>query len=158
MTYVVPDEPQPEHLADLVVRPSGPLLASMLCGAWLAWPWFAVNTIAMGSPTRRTELRLIGVAIAGTVALTWVLWLLLTHRVIDSELELQLGLLAIATWKLGLAYRICTVQGRVFAVFEASGRAVRTAIPVLIAGYWLKPVVLGLSPDPRWIIIVSGGL
>ena len=50
MTYQIADQPIDSSLRDHVVRPGAPLLAVMLCGTWLAWPWFAFNAIAMGSP------------------------------------------------------------------------------------------------------------
>ena len=53
--YAIADEPEASRLAHLTVRPSMPLLALMLGGAWIAWPWFALNAYAMGSPTRRRE-------------------------------------------------------------------------------------------------------
>ena len=53
MTYAIADEPIETQRRHLVVDPSGPLLAEMVCGTWLSLPWFAFNAMAMGSPTRR---------------------------------------------------------------------------------------------------------
>ena len=60
MSYTIPDEPRPSPWNHLVVRPNAPLLASMLCGAWLAWPWFVVNAIAMGALIGIGECQLAG--------------------------------------------------------------------------------------------------
>jgi hypothetical protein len=35
---------------------------------------------------------------------------------------------------------------------------VRGAGWVLSAGYWLRGLVIGVSDDPLWIIIVAGGV
>jgi hypothetical protein len=35
---------------------------------------------------------------------------------------------------------------------------VRAAGAVLSAGYYLRGLVIGLSDDPLWIIIVAGGI
>ena len=43
LRYQIPDEPRPGPLRQLVVAPTWPLLATMLAGCWLAWPWFCFN-------------------------------------------------------------------------------------------------------------------
>ena len=67
--YLVPDEPVPSRWNHLAVSPNAPLLGAMLCGAWIAWPWFAFNAIAIGSPTRKKEVTWAAVGAAGTVVL-----------------------------------------------------------------------------------------
>ena len=70
MTYQIADEPAPgDGRGNLVFRPTGPLLAAMLCGSWLAFPWFAANALALGSPTARREVKLALLSIAGIVIL-----------------------------------------------------------------------------------------
>ena len=66
MTYQIADEPIETSLRAYVVRPSAPLMAIMLGGAWLSWPWFAFNAIAMGSPTRRKEIGLCAAGVTET--------------------------------------------------------------------------------------------
>lgn len=158
MAYEIPDEPRPTSLGHLVVQPTAPLLATMLCGAWLAWPWFAFNAIAMGSPTRRREVAMCGIAVGGTVVLAIVVIALWRAGIIDSRTQLRLALLGIATWKLCFAYWVCTVQSRTFHVYEYYGGAVRSAFGLLAAGAVLRPFVLGVVDDPLWIIIVAGGV
>jgi hypothetical protein len=158
MTYQIADEPHGTDWGHLVVRPGAPLLASMMCGAWLAWPWFAWNAIAMGSPTRRKELALCAVAIAGTALLGVVVLALDDAGIIGTTTGMQLALLGIVTWKLAMAYVVCTVQSRTFHVYEYYGGAVRNAFGVLAVGFYLRALVIGLSDDPLWIIIVAGGL
>jgi hypothetical protein len=158
MTYVLPDEARPGALGNYVVRPSAPLMASMVAGAWLAWPWFAFNAIALGSPTAKRELGLCALATLGTAALAAVLLALLRGGWLDSRTEVQLGLLVISTWKVGMAYWLTIVQDRTFHIYEYYKGVVRNAAPVLVAGFWLRPYVLDLTDDPFWIIIIAGGL
>ena len=68
--YRIEDEPRPGALAHLVVSPMPILLAAMLGGPWLAWPWFVLNGIALGSPTLRRELAVVAVGVAGAAAIT----------------------------------------------------------------------------------------
>ena len=157
-TYEIADEPVETDLRQYIVDPNAPLLAAMLCGAWLALPWFVWNAYALGSPTRRKELALC-VATLGVTALAGYIVLALWDReVIASRTALQLALLGIVTWKLAMAYVISLVQARTFHVYAAYGGAVRPATYVLAAGYALSGFVVGLSDSPLWKIVVSGGL
>lgn len=157
MSYQIADEPGTTSLGHLVVRPSAPLLASMLCGAWLAWPWFAFNAIAMGSPTRRKEIAMCAAAFAGTAVLALILLALARWEVIESLTALRLAVLGIVTWKLGMTYWICNVQSRTFHVYEYYGGRIRAATTVMVTGMLARGFVLGLIDDPLWLIIVAGG-
>ncbi len=158
MSYAIPDEPEKTSLGHLVVRPSAPLLAAMLCGGWLAWPWYVFNAIAIGSPTRRKEIKMCAIAVAGTVALAFVISTLLKERVIDSLTVLRFALLAVTAWKLSWAYAVCNVQSRTFEVYTYYGGAVRSALYVLVAGYYLRGMLAGMTDDPFWLIVIMGGL
>ena len=158
MSYAIPDEPTPSPYNHLVVRPGGPLLASMLCGAWLALPWYALNGFAMGSPTRKKELGMCVAALVGTVVLALITVVLIDAGIIDSRTEVQLALLAIAVWKIGMAYALFTVQSRTFHVYTYYGGAVRAATYVLALGYWLRPLILERVGDLFWRIIIAGGV
>jgi len=158
MTYTIPDEPTKTRWGHLVVRPSGPLLAAMLCGSWMAWPWFVWNAIAMGSPTRRKEIAMCGVAIAGTVAMAFLFVYLWDRDIIDSTTGVRLFALGVATWKLGMAYAIETVQSRTFHVYEYYGGAVQSHYRVITVGYFVGYILLAGITDPFWVIIIAGGL
>ena len=158
MTYQIADQPVDSSLRDYVVRPGVPLFSIMLCGAWMAWPWFAFNAIAMGSPTMRKELALCAGAFLGTGVLAAIAIALARAGVLPQGAPFQLALLAIATFKLTITYYISAVQERTFHVYEYYGGKVRAAGAVLTAGYWLRGLVIGLSDDPLWVIIVAGGL
>ena len=158
MSYQIADEPIETSLRAYVVRPSVPLLAIMVGGAWLSWPWFAFNAIAMGSPTRRKEIALCLAAFLGTGLLGALVIALARAGVIPEGMPLRLAVLAIVTFKLTITYYISMVQERTFHVYEYYGGTVRAAGKILTAGYLLHGLVVGLSDNPLWIIIVSGGL
>lgn len=155
MSYQIADEPHESSLSAYVVRPSAPLLALMVCGAWLAWPWFAFNAIALGSPTRRREIALCAVAVAGTIVLG-VIVLALWDAGLVRGVGLELALLAITTWKLTLAYVVSTLQSRTFEVYEYYGGTVRSSRYVLGGGSFLHELVVDLIDHPLWVIIVTG--
>jgi hypothetical protein len=157
LAYAIPDEPTKTNFGHLVVRPGAPLLATMLCGAWLAWPWFIFNAIAMGSPTRRKEIAMCLAGIAGTAALGMVTLALIDAGIITTRTQIRLAALAISTWKLGMAYWVTIVQSRTFHVYTYYGGRVRSSAGVLGAGYWIGSLLLGLVDDPLLIIIISGG-
>ena len=52
--YHIADEPAASPLSKYAVSPLWPMLAVMFGGAWLAWPWFAVNAFAIGSASRKS--------------------------------------------------------------------------------------------------------
>jgi hypothetical protein len=158
MSYQIADEPLETSLRAYVVRPSVPLLAMMTAGAWMSWPWFAFNAIAMGSPTRRKEVALCAAAFVGAGVFAAIVIALARAGVIPAGAPVRLAILAVVTFKLAITYYIALVQERTFHVYEYYGGAVRTAGAVLAAGYWLRGLVIGLSDDPLWIIIVAGGI
>ncbi len=158
MSYQIADEPIETSLRAYVVRPSVPLLAAMTVGAWLAWPWFAFNAIAMGSPTRKKELALCAAAFVTTGLLGALVLALANADVIREGAPLRLAMLAITSYKLGFSYYLSDVQSRTFHVYEYYGGPVRVAGRILAVGYVIRGVVFGLVDNPLWRIIVSGGL
>ena len=158
MSYQIADEPVESSLRDYAVHPHAPMLAMMVCGAWLAWPWFAFNAFAIGSPTRRTELALCGATFGATFALAGVVLVLFRHGVIPDGVPLRLALLAITTCKLALGYWLVAVQERTFHVYAYYGGRVRDARRVLAVGWLIRGFVIGLVDHPLWVIVVSGGL
>ena len=90
-TYHLADEPRPGGLAHLAVQPFWPLLAMMLAGSWLALPWFVVNALAVGSPTRGKEIGLAVLAFAGSLGLVLAVIGGLTSDLIRTDLQIQLA-------------------------------------------------------------------
>ena len=158
MSYQIADEPVETSLRSYVVRPSMPLLAIMFAGAWLAWPWFAFNAIAMGSPTRRKEIALCAAAFAGTAVLGASVIALLDARLLPAGAPLRLAVLGVVTFKLAISYHISAVQSRTFHVYEYYGGPVRNAGRILGAAFLVRGFVIGLVDHPLWIIIVAGAV
>lgn len=156
MTYQIADEPVETSLRAYVVRPSAPLLAIMVGGAWLSWPWFAFNAIAMGSPTKRKEIALCAAAFVGTGVLAALVIALARAGVIPAGPPEQIALLAVTAFKLAITYYIWLLQERTFHVYEYYGGTVRGARAVLTASLWVRGLVIGMSDDPLWVIIVAG--
>jgi hypothetical protein len=158
MSYEVPDEPRPSRWNRYAVSPAAPLLGAMLCGAWLAWPWFAFNAIAIGSPTRRKEITWAAIGAAGTVALAAVISALIAAGYLTSLTAIRLVVLGVATWKLSISYYISHIQNHTFEVYRYYGGVVRAATYVLVAGYYARRLLIGATDDPFWIIILLGGV
>lgn len=158
MTYQIADEPVETSLRGYAVRPSMPLLAIMLAGAWLAWPWFAFNAIAIGSPTRRKEIALCAAAFAGTAVLGAIVIALFDAGVLPEGVPLRLAVLGVVTFKLAITYHISAVQSRTFQVYEYYGGPVRNASRLLGASVLARGFVIGLIDHPLWVIIVAGGV
>lgn len=158
MSYQIADEPHETSLAAYVVRPGVPMMAAMVAGTWLSWPWFAFNAIAMGSPTKKKEIALVIAAFVGTAALGITVIALVNRGYLPDGVPMRLAILAIAAFKLGMTYYLFTVQERTFHVYQYYGGAVRNAAPVLSVGYYLRRLVLALSDNPLWIIIVASRL
>ncbi len=156
MSYAIADEPHDTAWKHLVVSPSGPLLAEIVVGSWLSLPWFAVNAIAMGSPTKRKEIALcIGQLLVTALLGTLLLWAD-DHDLIESRTLLQLAILVIVTWKIFIAHTITKIQSRAYQVYELYGGPARTTTFIIAGGILLRPYVQGLFDDPLWDIIVMG--
>jgi hypothetical protein len=155
-TYRIQDEPSPSGLSHLVVNPMWPLLAVMLAGAWLSLPWFALNSFALGSATRRREWVLAGVALPITFLLLTGMELLRANGVVPQGATpyLEVGL---SVWKLTVAYILFTLQQRSFALHEYFGGAVRNGMGVLLAGTLFgRGAVSRLLGSGRWAELLVG--
>jgi hypothetical protein len=155
--YEIADEATPGRFSGFAVHPQWPLLASMLCGAWLAWPWFVFNGVALGTPTRRREALTVGGGLLLTAGLAWLLLFLIEREVLDSELSIRLAVLVFFAVKLGVSYAAVLLQMRTFATYDYYGGEVRSGVPVVVAGIALRPLVIGLSDSILWKLVVSGG-
>lgn len=156
MSYEIADEPSPEAgWENLVFPPSTPLLGMMWCGAWLAWPWFIVNSYAMGSPTFRRELRLCLLGFLGSIALAFAVYGLVDAGIIESRLALQLALLSVVSLKLGVAYALTTIQTRTYHIYTYFGGTAQKAFYVLLVGNYVRALVLGANAHPIWQVVLS---
>lgn len=140
-TYELIDEPRPGALAKLAVKPIWPLLAVMLGGAWISWPWFVLNGFAVGSPTRRRELLWALAGPAGCFALI-VLLGTLGARELVTGLGLRYLSISIVVYKLYVTYMLFTLQSRSFSLYEYYGGEIKSGLFPLIAATLLRPRVL----------------
>lgn len=156
MSYAIADEPHDTPWKHLIVSPSGPLMAEIVVGSWLSVPWFAVNAIVLGSPTKKKEIALCVAQLIVTILLGSLLLWADDRDLIESRTLLQLAMFAIVCWKVGVAYMLTKIQQRAYQVYELYGGAARTTTFVIAGGLVLRPYVQGLFDDPLWDIIVMG--
>ena len=146
--YRLLDEPRPGRAAQLAVEPMWILLGTMLGGVWFGWPWFVLNAIAVGSPTRVREIVAVCIGFAGTIAITLgVFWAFdgpLSHLGVTAVRYAHLGLLI---WKIALSYYLTVVQGRTMALYRYYGGIVRNGAWIALGSMFLRRWVLGPMPD-----------
>lgn len=154
MSYRIMDEPSPSPLARLTVNPFWPLLASMLAGTWLAWPWFALNSLSLGVG-RRLYVDL--AAIVGGFLATLVASLTLNHLLATSVLD-QRG--AHYAWllpqaiRLTLLYLVYMREERTFQLFEHFGGRGANGMFPLILGVMARGPLLSKLPDSWALFLV----
>ena len=139
--YAIIDEPSPGPLARLSVNPFWPFLALMLAGAWIAWPWFVLNALAMGSATRRREIALCAAGLLGSVALAVVAGVLLGDGVLSAE-SLPYALIVFMVFKLGIGYAVHLLQARSAELYVYFGGAMRNGVLVVVVGAIARPLLL----------------
>ncbi len=151
--YELIDEPRPGALAQIAVKPFWPLLAVMLGGAWLSWPWFVLNGFAVGSPTRRKELAWAVGGIAGSFALLLLLGTLGQQGILNG-LAMKYAVISLVVFKLYISYLLYTLQARSFALYEYFGGATKNGVFVILAAFYLRPHLLEALPA-LWQIILG---
>ncbi len=155
MTYRIIDEPAPSGLNNYAVSPMAPLFCVIMFGSIVIWPWFAFNSFAIGSATRRKEVAMCAVALFGGFALTLGLVLISEH--VPEWTHPYLALVYIA-WKLGFAYAVTALQDRSFELYEYYGGRVRSGwagFGFVLLIYILIRTAVPYSQLPEW---VAGGL
>ncbi len=152
MAYRIQDEPSPGGLAHLAVNPVWALLAVMFGGAGLSWPWFVLNGMALGSPTRRQEL---GWAVGGLVGSLVIVLGISSLAASDllGNLGVRYALLGLTVWKLAISYWLYMLQARSFHLYEYFGGQVRNGAVVVIVGYFLIQQLFAKLPE-LWVIIL----
>ncbi|MHB8878931.1 MAG: hypothetical protein ACYC8T_34960, partial [Myxococcaceae bacterium] len=125
--YRLADEPVGSVTSRLVVAPLFPLLAFMLAGGWLGWPWLVFNGFAVKSPTRWKELAVAAAGLGGTVALFIGIVVLLMNNVVEKP-ALPYLFLGITVFQLGCAYLIHQLQERTFEVYRYYGGEVKNGV------------------------------
>lgn len=149
-TYRIVDEPTPGPAAQFVAAPMFPLLALMLGGAWLAWPWYIVNGWAMGSATRVRETVLVLGTTVCTAALAFIILGLEADKILTG-VGIQLAVLLLTVLKLATAYWLHTLQAVGHQLFlyvrggEDTGNG--NAWGMVLLGMFARGWVLKQLPD-----------
>jgi len=133
--YQIADEPAPSTLARYAVNPLYPMLAAMLGGVWFAWPWFAFNSFAIGSPTRRAELAWLVAGLIVPPAVAAVLISAVGAGMLPRASGPYIGL-CVVVLKLVVVYAVFLLQSRTIEIYEYYGGKLLNGIwPVLAALY-----------------------
>ena len=156
-TYRIDDEPRPGRLARMAVSPFWPLLGLMLGGSWLGLPWFAFNSIAVGSPTRLRELLLVAAGFAGSLVIALMLVELNKFGLISSPASVEYALLVLLIWKLAIGYALFVQQSATIEMYQYYGGVLsRYGIAVvLVATFVLRDKVVNAFPAPLWFLVTS---
>jgi hypothetical protein len=125
----------------------------MLAGPWLAWPWFAFNGFAVGSPTRLREAGLAIFGLLGSGGLVFGIAAGISAGALAGT-TLKLALLGLTLWKLGTGYVLYLTQARTFGVFEHYGGVVRNGMLVVVAGMFAEPSVGRLFGNALLFLVV----
>jgi hypothetical protein len=147
--YHIADEPADSVVSKLAVSPLWPMLAVMFGGAWLSWSWFALNSFAIGSATRKRELGLIAFGLGLTAALA-VSLLGAANRGLIGPDRFPYVVLPLIAVKLTVCYRLQLMQGRSYQLYRYFGGISRSGVAGLVLGFLLRkslfelPLVWGL--------------
>lgn len=140
--YQIADEPRPGTLARFAVNPVFPLLALMLGGVWIAWPWFLLNGIAVGSPTLRREIVWLAGGLMALIAITIAI-LASADAGLITGVGLRYAFLVLVVAKIATAYAVYVLQSRTIEIYQYYGG-------VLNNGFWglLIVFLIGRNIDP----------
>jgi hypothetical protein len=152
--YRIADEPMPGRLERFVADPVWPLLAMMFGGAWIGLPWFVFNGVALGSASVRREIAWAAGALAGATLLALAGGVLVVKQVVTPA-AIPYLVLAPLVWKLGVAYRLLTVQRHSFALWEHFGGQPRRAFLIIIACLLLRGPVIRALGHPLLLVVLS---
>jgi ABC-type transport system involved in multi-copper enzyme maturation permease subunit len=140
--YRILDEPMPSPLERLTVNPVWPFFSAMFAGSWLSWPWFLVNSVALGSRGRNGDIALVLGGMLATAGIVLGVASLGTAGVITTQV-MPYALLAPLGMRVTLAYALYLRQARTFELFEHFGGAAKNGLPVVFAGALVRTAVLG---------------
>ena len=140
--YRILDEPRPGALSKAAVRPFWPLLACMVGGPWIGWPWFVVNSLAVGGVKRVPTIVTAIVGMLGAAGIVVAFATALQGGL--GRMAQNFWLLGLVVWKLGIAYVLYLLQHRDVELFEYYRGTVRNGLFVVIAAYFLEPKLMGV--------------
>lgn len=145
-SYRVVDEPGPTGLERVIVNPIWPLFAAMFGGSWIGYPWFVLNSIALGGRARYVDL---GIALGGWVSSGVVLLAvaeLASRLALDGSSLAFVPLLPMAV-RMVVMYWLYARQETTYQLYLYFGGKARNAlIFVFVAGFLRLQVLSGLPP------------
>lgn len=143
--YRIVDEPAPAALERVIVNPIWPLFASMFAGAWLAYPWFVLNSFALGGARRFADL---GIAVFGLLLTAGTLFgveALAAAAVLDPR-SLPYAALVPVGLRLVVFYVLFTRQEQPFGLYTYFGGTPKNAMLVVVAASLLRSKLLAGAP------------
>jgi hypothetical protein len=143
--YQIADEPAPSTLAKYAVNPLFPMLASMLAGVWFAWPWFAFNSYAVGSPTRRAELAWLAAGLFVPAGAGMALLMAGKAGWLPQLSPPYVGVVVIVL-KLVVVYAVFLLQSRTIEIYEYYGGKLVNGVWPLLAALYLGDRLLADLP------------
>ena len=129
--YRIPDEPRPTGLVRYAVDPLWPLLAVMLAGNGAGLAWFALNSHALGSPTRVREWVCILASPILTVAALFAVAFAAEHDLLTGTAP-KYALLVLPAIKLVFAYVLYMLQAPSAELLTHYGMPTKNGFPGLI--------------------------
>jgi hypothetical protein len=151
--YQIADEPAPTSLARFAVNPIFPLLASMIGGVWIAWPWFAFNSIAVGSPTLRSELAWLGTGLVVMFAAAAAIVLAVGAGILPVAAA-RYAFVCVAVMKLAFVYAVYVRQARTIEIYAYYGGVLRNGVLVLVLLFVIGNAFLDALPIiPRVVLL-----
>ncbi|HET9957148.1 MAG TPA: hypothetical protein VFQ61_21775 [Polyangiaceae bacterium] len=151
--YQIIDEPARSRLDHLATDPFWVLLATMLGGAWLGWPWFIVNSLAVGSMHRVREISAIVVGLGVAMALTaFGLWLVMQGHLGNRALPYAMTVLVV--WKLAVSYWVMLWQAPSYELALHFRGVSRNGALLAFGGMFLRGMVLPALPD-YWTLVLA---
>lgn len=137
-----------------VVHPFWPLLATMLGGVWLGWSWFLFNGARLTTERLRRQIVTIGVGLAVSSVLAIAIMMMLGAGILDLDDVKYVGI-ALAGWKLTIAYVLYNWQSRDYELWEYYGGAVKNGIAVVVLGLFARPFIFGALPFGWWTLVLQ---
>jgi hypothetical protein len=143
--YRIADEPAPSALARFAVNPLYPFLTMMLGGTWIAWPWFALNSFAVGSPSRRRELLWLSAGAVAALVLSFGIFALVGSGTLPPKAA-RYAILTVVVAKLATSYAVFTLQSRTIEIYEYYGGKLQSGVLPLLLTFILGSRVIEQLP------------
>jgi hypothetical protein len=150
--YKIADEPTPSTLAKFAVNPLFPFLTVMLGGAWLGFAWFAVNSFAVGSPTRTKEIAWLLGGLGAAALLVAATTVALGSGVLETR-HVAYAALVVLVAKLAAAYAVHILQSRTIEIYEYYGGVLRNGLPLAVVSFLVGPRLIESVPTALRLVL-----